>query len=225
MNSSKFLSQLSRTYKNILFEQDLAAPPVPAGPDMGSAAGAVPPMPPAPPMGTPADSVSSVEKDKTGQAEPLQQEGQTNLAGMLAKAFFIELVDNTERYQIENLQNSLQDESKVSEVEFELVKKLESLDTQIIDVDKELFELTPDGAKLFIDEVIKRKLIPGLEIKPGGGKAYMINLIITTLLRPTDLNVVDISNLLEEIKEKTENIKESRFEPLYNAAFNKYAKV
>lgn len=223
MNSGKFLNQLSKAYRNILFEQEI---PVPPSPEAAPESLGAPPMPPAPPApaGPPADSTGDVEKDVTKEG-PLSQESQTFLTNLLAKAFFIEITDGSERYQIKNMQNALGDEAKVPQVEFETVKKLESLDPQIIDVDEELFELTPEGSKMFIDEIIKRNLIPDLEVKPGGGRAYMLNLILTALLRPTDLNVVEISDLLEQIKEKTEQVKESKFAPLYAAALSKYAKL
>lgn len=226
MNSGKFLDLLTNTYRNLLFEQDIPAPQAPLAPPEAPMGAVPPPMPPAAPMGQPSDTAASVEKDKQGNTA-LKQEGQTNLANMLAKAFFIEVTDSAERYQIENMQNSLDDESKLADIEFELVKKIETLDTQILDVEDSLFELTPEGANMFIDAITKRGLIPGLEVKPGGGKAYMLNLVITALLRPANFNVVDIENLLEEIKKKTQpdTVSESKFGPLYNSALSKYAKI
>lgn len=231
MTDSKFIDSLSKTYKQILFEQDVPSPAAPAP--------APPPVPPAPmvgaapipgaPGGEPPAKVEEPAKQQPGS--PLTQEGETLLARLLAKAFFLDVTDGAERYQIKNMQGNINDEN-ASQIELELVKKIQALDPQLLDVDEDLFELTPEGAKLFIDNLVKRKLIPDLEIKPGGGQAYLLNLVITALLRPTDLNIVKVEQLLKDVKEKTEgegktglSESNSKTSLLFKQAFLKYAKV
>jgi len=225
MIRGKFLNSLSNAYKQIFFEQEMPPAPPPAPPGVDPAMGAMPPMPGTQPIEKPAKVEEPVKK----AGSPLTQEGNTILAGLLAKAFFIDIVDESEKYQIKNMQDNLNDEN-AGEIELEIVKRLELLDPQLLDVDENLFELTPAGAQLFINEIAKKKLIPSLEIKPGGGHSYMLNLIITALLRPTDLTVVKIEQILKKIKEKTEGknlsgIAEQKTEVLFQQAFNKYAKI
>lgn len=222
MIEGKFLSSLSKVYKQILFEQEVPPPPPP--PPMDPAMGGAP-MPGAMPS---PEKPSKVEEPVKKPGAPLTQEGSTALASLLAKAFFIDIVDESERYQIKNMQDNLNDDN-AGEIELELVKRLELLDPQLLDIDENLFELTPEGAQLFINEVSSKKLISNLEVKPGGGQAYMLNLIITALLRPTDLKLVKIEELLKKVKEKTEgknlaNISEKKTETLLQQAFSKYAK-
>ena len=231
MTDSKFISSLSKAYKHILFEQDVPSPAAPA---------LSPPSVPPAPMGTAAplpgmpatEKPASVEEPAdTKPGAPLTQEGETMLAGLLAKAFFLDVADGSERYQIKNMQGNINDEN-AAQIELEIVKKMEALDPQLLDVDENLFELTPEGAKLFIKGLMDKKLIPDLEVKPGGGQSYLLNLVITALLRPTDLNIVKIEELLKDVKEKTEGKEKTGLEEstsktalLFKQAFLKYAKV
>jgi len=231
MTGSKFIDSLSLAYKQILFEQDIPSPMAP-----GLSPPAVPPAPvpgAAPlPAAPGAEQPASVEEPpKQDPGAPLTQEGEALLAGLLAKAFFIDVTDGSERYQIKNMQSNINDET-VAEIELELVKKMEVLDPQLLDIDEDLFELTPEGSKLFIDGLINKNLIPDLEVKPGGGHSYLLNLVITALLRPTDLNIVKIEELLKKVKEKTEGKEKTGLEEsvtktglIFNEAFSKYAKL
>jgi hypothetical protein len=225
MKPNQFLGLLADTYRQMLFEQEIPAPgpsPTPAAPQ-----NTPPPVPPQtpPPNG---DTPGNVEEPKKELGGAVTQEDEALLARLLAKAFFLDVTDGAERYQIKNMQSNLNDET-AQQVEFELVKKVMALDPQLLDIDEDLFELTPGEARIFINKLMEKKMIPDLEIKPGGSKPYMLNLIITALLRPTDLNLVKVEELLKSIKEKSSSesktvSEQSRFLDLLQTTISKYAK-
>jgi len=227
MTDKKFLSQLKDAYRQILFEQEIPADP--AAPPMAAPPMAAPPMAPLPAAGTPetGENVSDVEKPKKEQG-PVTGEGEAFLGSLLAKAFFIDLLDETEKYTISKMQENLNDDN-ANEVELELVKRIKTEDSKILDIDDNLFELSPAGARQFIKEVGNGRVIEGLQIKEGGGRAYLLNLLLTVLLRHFELGeVVKIQEILEKIRDKTTEgptLDESKTESLFTATFKKYAKI
>lgn len=228
MKPNRFIGSLTNAYRQILFEQEVPEPPAapPAAPSAPAQANAAM-APITPPAG---DKPGNVEEPNKAQAAAVTQEDEALLSRLLAKAFFLDVTDGAERYQIKNMQSNLSDET-AQQVEFELVKKIMALDPQLLDIDEDLFELTPAEARVFIDKLMEKKLIPDLEVKPGGGKAYMLNLIITALLRPTDLSLVKVEELLKRIKEnsKGKNMstvsEQSKFTSLLQTTLSNYAKI
>lgn len=230
MTDGKFLSKLTNTYRTLLFEQELpvgggaspAAPPAtpPAAPPVG-----VPPvgMPPAPG----GDPLAEVEKAKKGE-NTVTDSSEAMLTGLLAKAFFIDFVDEAEKLTIDNTKNNLSEEN-AKDVELEIVKRIKSEDPTVLDVDDNLFQLTQDGARMFINYLEEENKIKDLDIRPGGGLVYMLNLILTVLLRHFELGEkVKIREKLEEIKERTSEgptLKESKTNVIFNSVFSKYAKI
>lgn len=233
MTDGKFLHSLRDAYRQILFEQDVPAGPVPAA---APAPGTPPPTPPAPgapppvvpPMpGAPGEATTDVEKPKPDQTA-LTPESEAMLAGLLAKAFFIDLLDETEKYKVKNMQGNISDDT-APQIELEVVKRIKAEDPKILDIEEDLFELSPAGARMFLNKIANGKTIEGLEIKPGGGQAYLLNLILTVMLRHFELGEkVKVQEILEDIRDKTTKgptLDESKTAALFEVTFNKYAKV
>ena len=225
MTDGKFLSSLKEAYRQILFEQEVPAPPPAPAP---AAPPAVPPMPPGMPGAVPPGETTTDVEKPNGEQQAVTPESEAMLTGLLAKSFFIDLLDETEKYKIKNMQSNVSDDT-AQQIELELVKRIKAEDPKILDIDEDLFELSPAGARMFLDKIANGKVIEGLQVKPGGGQAFLLNLILTVLLRHFELGEkVKIQEILEEIRDKTTKgptLEESKTESMLITAFNKYAKI
>lgn len=221
----KFLDILKDSYRQIFFEQQVPAEP-PASTPLPPPMGGIPPLPVAPPPG---EVPTDVEK-APDTVDVVTPESEAMLAGLLAKAFFIDLMDETEKFKVKNMQANLTDEN-TNEIELEVVKRIKSEDPKILDMDEDLFELSPAGARMFLDKIANSGVIEGLTVKPGGGQAYLLNLILTVMLRHFELGEkVKIQEILEQIKEKTTKgptLEESQSKTvtLLIQCLSKYAKI
>jgi hypothetical protein len=176
MNHSKFTEKLSQAYKQILFEQDIPAP------EEAAAGQAPPPLPPPgalPTMPLPSNE-EPIELAKPSEVEsPLSQEEEAFLSNLLAKAIFLDVPDS-EKNNLINLQKSVNDEN-ADQIESEIVKIINSENYQILDVDENLFEVSPENSRRLIEEL--KKIIGNEELKQGKGRVYIVNLLVTSLLR------------------------------------------
>lgn len=222
MTDGKFLTSLREAYRQILFEQEVPVPPPPAAPAPQAL-----PIPPGMPVPPPGETTTDVEKPND-QQQAVTPESEAMLTSLLAKSFFIDLLDETEKYKIKNMQSNISDNT-AQQIELELVKRIKAEDPKILDIEEELFELSPAGARMFLDRIANKKTIEGLQVKPGGGQAFLLNLILTVLLRHFELGEkVKIQEILEEIRDKITKgptLEESKTQSMLVAAFNKYAKV
>lgn len=208
MNSGKFIGLLQKYYKQLLFEQDI--PPAPA-----AAAAPLPPPPPAPPVG-PGETATDIERPQKVEG-PISQETESFIIDLIAKSIFIDIEDE-EKYKIKNMQQNLSDET-VNDVELQLLKRIKAENYKILDIDETLFNLTPEQSRKFLNRLIEHDIIKDQEIPSGGGEVYLVNLLITVLLRDFNLeDKVKVEELLEEIKKE----KELKTEKFFKAQFAKY---
>jgi hypothetical protein len=232
MNSSKFLQALSKTYKQILFEQDipsqLASPAPAASPAASPAAppAAVPPAGAVPPPAQAGDAVSDVEQAKP-VAGPIGPEAQAFLIGLLAQSIFLDLGEE-EKYQIKNMQARLSDQT-APQIELEIVKKIKELkgdNYEMLDINQSLFEMTPRESNEFVNFLVKHKIIKEEELKSGGGEVYLLNLIITALMRTFDITEKGkVMDILEHIGDKRIKKESRKWEKIIDSQIEKYGKV
>jgi hypothetical protein len=223
MNTSKFKERLSRVYRHILFEQDIPTPQqdqlAPPAPPTDAAAAMM--MPPPVPSG---EEASKFEKP-SDKLSPLSQEEEAFLSNMLAKAIFLDVPDE-EKNNLVNLQKNLNDENS-DMIENEVVKIINSENYQMLDVDENLFEVSPKNSRELIESL--KKIIGNEELKQGKGRVYIVNLLVTALLR--DFSKFEKSRtikLLKNMQSKDESVKleetDSKTVNLLINTLKKYAK-
>jgi hypothetical protein len=215
MDNSKFLRNLKQAYQHILFEQPVPAEPL-GGAPLPPAPGAAPGVPPAAPTEKPSD----LANQETGDT-PLSMEEEALLANLMAKAVFIDIQDE-EKSNLINLQKNLSNETS-NQVENEVIKMLNAEGYQMIDVDENLFDISPRFSRKLIEYL--KEIIGNEELKSGKGRVYLINLLITTLLR--DFSVGEKGSVIEALesfqkKDDTSTVKESKSQALFKQLFEKY---
>ena len=219
MDNSKFLRDIKQVYQQILFEQ-----PFPPGPEpVGGAP--LPPAPPAVPGAVPPPAPESEKPSNLADQEkgdtPLGSEEESFLANLLAKSVFIDVQDE-EKSNLVNLQKSLTNDTS-NQIENEVVKMVNAEGYQMIDVDENLFDISPRYSRKLIEYL--EKIVGDQELKTGKGRVYLVNLLITTLLR--DFSVGEKGEVIEALenfqkKDDTSEIKESKTHTLFNQSFEKY---
>lgn len=216
MDNSKFLRDLKQVYQQILFEQ-----PIPPGPEPVGGA----PLPPAPPAAPPPPAPSTEKPSDLADQEkgdsPLGNEEESFLANLLAKAVFIDVQDE-EKSNLVNLQKNLTNDTS-NQIENEVIKMVNAEGYQMIDVDENLFDISPRYSRKLIEYL--EKIVGDQELKSGRGRVYIVNLLITTLLR--DFSVGEKGEVIEALenfqkKDDTSDIKESKTYNLFNQSFEKY---
>jgi hypothetical protein len=231
-NRGRFLHTIGDAYRQIFFEQQVPVDPLaattaaPAPPPLG-----VPPMAAVPGTG---ETQSDVEKSPEN-LDAVTPESEAMLTGLLAKSFFIDLMDESEKLKVINMQANLQanlTDETANKVELAIVKRIKSEDSKILDMDDgKLFELSPKGARIFLNTIANPETIEGLTIKPGKGKTYLLNLILTVLLRHFELGeAARIRKILEDIRDQTTQgptleESDSKTINLLIKTLSKYAKV
>jgi hypothetical protein len=222
MDNSKFLRSLRQAYQQILFEQQM--PPGPAGAEplggapLPTSPGAEPGVVPPPLAGT--EKPSELANQEQGDT-PLSMEEESFLANLLAKAVFIDIQDE-EKSNLINLQKNLSNETS-NQIENEVIKMLNAEGYQMIDVDENLFDISPRHSRNLIEYL--KSIIGNEELKSGKGRVYITNLLITTLLR--DFSVGEKGEVIEALerfqkKDDTSTVKESRTHALLRQIFEKY---
>jgi hypothetical protein len=218
MISGKFVNLLTKAHRQIFFEQDVPVPP-PADP-----AGA-PPMDPSlmppPPMPAVIDKATKVEEPKQEEG-PITQENESFLIDLIAKSIFIEL-DDEEKYKVKNMQQNLTKDT-ANDIELQLLKRIKGDSYKILDIEENIFELTPDESRSFLNKLIGSDIIKNLEVGQGDGEMYLTNLLITSLLRDFSLDdKVKVETMLKNTKDDKKN--DLKTESLLKQAFEKYAKI
>lgn len=215
MKNNKFVGLLTNAYRQMLFEQEVPDMMPPMTQDPAAIAQQAPMAPQT------SDTATDVEKPKK-QEGAITQENESFLIDLIAKSIFIEL-DDEEKYKVKNMQQNLSDET-VNDIELQLLRRVKGDSYKILDINEDLFELSPSESREFLNKLIKSELVKNLEIGPGGGEMYLINLLITVLLRDFSLDdKIKVEEMLESIKEANKNTLKT--EGLLKKAFEKYAKI
>jgi hypothetical protein len=215
MKNNKFVGLLTNAYRQMLFEQEVPDMMPPMTQDPAAIAQQAPMAPQT------SDTATDVEKPKK-QEGAITQENESFLIDLIAKSIFIEL-DDEEKYKVKNMQQNLSDET-VNDIELQLLRRIKGDSYKILDINEDLFELSPSESREFLNKLIKSELVKNLEIGPGGGEMYLINLLITVLLRDFSLDdKIKVEEMLESIKEVNKNTLKT--EGLLKKAFEKYAKI